>query len=497
MPGNCFAPRLPVVIATAVMLIACGGGGGSDAGAAPTTPPPTNVQAACTDHPYGGADRQSAIAQAMRSGSAAEVAAAIDAAKEVRGTRLGCSERERLYLTPNFTPPTLAAVTQVWRNVHEPALARFDATCPPIGREAGMAALGAVYARAAGVTPAAAVAAVPAAIGDAFVDAQYAPANAPATTFAVRGMFAYVVAPSGDRCSLAGVAGDSVVQACDRYPQLCLAYTGGRYAGRTFFVADHSLPLSFYDGGGAFDHAFAAVLMPPLAQAAATAAARDRYAAAAALAADFAAQSPPVYNHNYTAKLVWTLARRYAATGNSADRAALLDKLDRNLLPGVLLDANGDGIVDGTRAVRFADLILVAQRPGRMWDGHNSASGYQAMNTWGLVEAYVALRDRGDTASAARLRPVALAMLDNLAWEIVNRGTDGREPLQQQQVPIALLLGLWKIAAPENLARSDWERAAWALWNTGQMAARTGPETMVTGLYLLVTSGARYSPGVL
>ena len=84
-------------------------------------------------------------------------------------------------------------------------------------------------------------------------------------------------------------------------------------------------------------------------------------------------------NANYTAKLVWLLATMYALDGAAADRTALLDKLDRAVLPGVLMDADRDGQVDGVPGCRFADLTAVARVPGRLWDGHNARPVYHAM----------------------------------------------------------------------------------------------------------------------
>lgn len=103
-------------------------------------------------------------------------------------------------------------------------------------------------------------------------------------------------------------------------------------------------------------------------------------------------------------------------------RDALLDRLERNLKPGVLMDRNADGLVDGMAHQPFAELNPVARLPGRMWDGHNSIVWYQASTRWAMTEAYCAFRDRGDTDEAADLRALAIAMLDNMAWELTQLG---------------------------------------------------------------------------
>ena len=85
------------------------------------------------------------------------------------------------------------------------------------------------------------------------------------------------------------------------------------------------------------------------------------------------------------------------------------------------------------------------------------------MNAFALVEAYVALRERGDQTEAARVRPYAL------------------------------LLGAFKIADTEKQPHAEWTRAFAAYWN-----ARTKEtlieQTHIAGLYLLSQSGKPYQP---
>jgi hypothetical protein len=54
-----------------------------------------------------------------------------------------------------------------------------------------------------------------------------------------------------------------------------------------------------------------------------------------------------------------------------------------------------------------------------------------------------------------------VSALDNLAWEVNNLGL---ESYGSSQVPIPLLLGVWKIVRGEKEPHDDWEQAANGLW---------------------------------
>ena len=200
---------------------------------------------------------------------------------------------------------------------------------------------------------------------------------------------------------------------------------------------------------------------------------------------------------NYTAKLVWLLAELYDRTGNTAYSTSMLNKLSRGLLVNELMPdpASSANVYGMSPATPFAALTQVAQTPGRMYDGHNALPDYSAINTWALVEAYVALRDQGDTSNAALVRPYAIAAMNNLAYEV---NTFGVPSLGKSQGPMALLLGLWKISAYESFqgggsGATNWESAAWRYWNNGA-ASNFGPETLNAALYLVYLSGKPYLP---
>jgi hypothetical protein len=470
----------------------------------------SNPQPPCTGDNYGTPQQARAIELAMFSGAAAQVEAAINAAKQTRGVRVGCAEATYSYSTPNFQEPTLAQITQVWEQVHAPQIANYQATCPAVGRDWAAIALGAYYARAANRQVEIRKLAE---IGRVFDAVQYKEANAPAPLVTYAGMYGYLRTVQSDPCYRGGIIGPSVEQLCSQFPQYCVTYNNGRFSGRQFVTADIIPEQQIYDGGAAYDQGFAGVMMfhaarefvgekelarRPVGERLLFRGLKNRFRRSAVLAAEWAITEPPVRNHNYTAKLVWLLAEAYLHTGETRFKTAMLDKINRNLKLGVLMDLNGDGLVDGMSGAAFSQLTLTAQRPGRNWDAHNALPWYGAMNAWAMTEAYAALRDRGDAAEAAELKPYVIAMLDNLAWEINNLGVrpvqTGQYDLGQTQILNALLIGLWKVADYEQEPRQNWRQASAALWNTGLPNTFGGFTTWNTGLYLLYRSGVPYQP---
>jgi len=447
------------------------------------------AHAQCGGDSYGSSASRQAIQQAMLSGSSQDVLNAINTAKEIRGNKVGCPETAYGYSAPSFVVPSLADIADVWENVHAPGLVGYTIGCPEVGRIWASRALGGYYARSAGY---------PADLGALgqiarMVEAQqYTAQHAPPPLVATPGSFGFVHVPSNTPCHLGGGVGSTVDLVCNALPELCVNYTGGLFSGQKFLVADTKPEVGWIDGGIAYDQGWSGVLMLETARSHTNTALRQLCLNAVRLAGQWSEAEPSVSNHNYTAKLIWLLAQLYDWTAEPVWRTALLDKLHRNLLPGVLMDLDQNGMVDGMTNQPFSTLTsAVARRPGRMWDGHNAAPVYHAMNSWALIEAYVALRDRGAAAEAAAVKPYAVAMLDNLAWEVNNLGVGTGLGLSQS--PYAFLLGLWKIAAYENETHPEWEKAAWALWNTGGVNS-FGDNSVNAGLYLLYKSGTTYAP---
>jgi hypothetical protein len=310
------------------------------------------------------------------------------------------------------------------------------------------------------------------------------------------GLFGYGewLADPADECYHPGVVGDAITAVCGGIPSLCPEYSAGPWAGQRFVVGDISRDPRFLDGGAAYDHGWSATMMLESSLAHPDADVRRVARVSFHEAARWSRNEPAVRNHNYTAKNIWVLAQAYALSGDGDLRDALLDRLDRSLVPGVLADLDGDGRVDDQQDLAFVDLADVARRPGRMWDGHNSLAWYQAINAWAMVEAYVAFRDRDELDIATRLRPHAVAMLDNLAGEILDLGPPLDLGPHSHPLPFALGIGVWKLARPDGLDKPAWEDALWALWNTGYFQRAGGRATANTGLLLVVLSETPWEP---
>lgn len=275
---------------------------------------------------------------------------------------------------------------------------------------------------------------------------------------------------------------------------MCITYDFGDFIGEEFLVGDQYAPLDFYDGGIAYDHGWIGIQMIEAAIQQDDSVLKSKFKNSAVLAANWAINEYAVKNHNYTSKLIWLLAQLYAWSGDDIYKNALNEKINRNLIPGILFDATLDGFVDGTSPlIPFSSLYSAAQTPGRMWDGHNSLPWYAAMNTWAMTESYVAFRDQGDLVRANELKPYMTAMLDNLATEIVNLGVIDPAYLGVRDLTYAFLIAIWKVSQYENEAHPSWENAAWAIWNSGAFDS-FNTNSVCVGLYLLIQTDTPYQP---
>lgn len=446
---------------------------------------------------WGSKDEAKNIQKAMLEGTEQDVINAINLAKQTRGNRVGCSETAYIYDKPNFADPDLNELIRVWQSTHAPQIVNYKIGCPTAARNWGYFALGGYYARLAGQ----------------MVDekglqniarlleaTQYKDENAPFPPDRTPGLFGYIAVNPDDSCfdktNIAGTPlGEIITKFCNDRTLPCATFDKGLFAGKRFVIADTEPKNNMYDGGAAYDHAVASVMMIEASLQLNDPTSKKLFRESALLAGDWAIAEPPVRNHNYTAKLIWLLAELYGLTGQAKYKNAMLDKLNRNLKPGVLMDFNNDGKVDGMKNQSFLELTPAAHKPGRIWDGHNARPTYHAMNSWALVEAYVALRDRGEKKEAAKVKPYMLAMLDNISWETNNLGVPNSG---RTQTPYALLLALWKVAAVEKTPQPEWEKALRAYWNTGVMrmtdANNNSEGSLNTGLFLLYKSGVKYIP---
>lgn len=451
-------------------------------------PPPV-----CMDNRYGTGPQSAQIELLMQSGSVAEVQTALRVAQHTRGLELGCAELQYSYIEADVRAPTSAQINAAWQ-VHSAAARPLSAQldrCPALGRSAGAYALGGWNALQGGLTVDETALRT---LSDNLQQTQWTLERGTALEAVPYGMFGYA-SSAGDPasiCYVAGVVGDGVRRACDTAPELCAVFQSGRFSGQRFVVGDYLPSAGVRDGGAGFDQGWAGVMMIEAALAASDPADRQRYRAAAIAAGEWAVAEPAVRNHNYTAKLIWLLAALYDYTGEARFREALIDKLERNLLPGVLMDFNGDGQIDGLEPLRFDQLKAPAARlPGRMWDAHNALPWYAAMSAWALVEAHTAFVSRGDMKWAALTRSYALAMLDNLAAELAGRAGGNLGP-GSSQPPFAFATALWKLADVEQLPRPSWEAVLWGVWNAGLAGAPGDNRTATAAIVALRSNGVAY-----
>jgi|GEM_PF-1883098 len=440
---------------------------------------------------YGSAQDEVNLSKQMRLGDSIQLSEALRRAKNTRGTNLGCSQSTYPQKTADITQPSLNEILENWETVHVPALLEYTQKCPRLARYENNSALGAYFAMQAGYFNQGSKLV---AIAEMMYAQQYAKWNVEQPLPRNTGVFGYVYTKENDNCYLGGNLGPYVSQVCNTLPAACVIYTDGLFKGKQFLVSAQNDSAGWFDGGLAYDQGWAGVFMIESSIMQTDNLLKTKYKQAALLAGQYALSEYSVKNHNYTAKLIWLLAQLYAWTGDSLYKSGLNLKLNQNLLPGILWDANQDGFVDGTEPkIAFSSLLSLAQKPGRMWDGHNALAWYQAINAWALVEAYVAFRDRNDTQRAAELKPYALTMLNNLAEEILVQGVPAVTLPGIRDMAYALLLGLWKISAYEKLPQDSWEKAVWALWNTGQIKV-SGTNSVCMGMYLLVLSKTPYIP---
>lgn len=451
---------------------------------------------------YGSDEDRIAIQSAMFDGTSEDVYNAINQAKATRGIEVGCAQANyNPSPVTNFDKPSLAAVLEVWNQFTIPELSQFQIDCPQIGRAFPSIALTAFYAEDGNfiedTEPMFEIARM--------VEAQqYSSRNVSNELLASSiGIYGYALLDSNEPCYLTGVAGESTSSICEQAPELCIEYDHGLFSGFTFGISDHKIvgDTSILDaddiigdmGGAGFDMGWSGNLMIEAALRSNNEEDKIIFQQSAVLAGDWALKQPLVTNHNYTAKLIWLLANLYASTGEERFRLGLLDRIERNLAAGVLMDQNEDGFVDGIDNITFESLAEPSRTPGRMWDGHNALPWYHSMNAAAMVEAYVALRDMGESQSAVAIRPFVMAMLDNLAYEINNIGLPPSDGTGFTDIPYSLLLGVWKVSEFENLEKPEWEKALWAIWNHDVFDSFSSRSLNVP-MYLLILSETPYTP---
>lgn len=445
---------------------------------------------------YGTQEDRERIQLAMFSGSSKDVEKAINRAKDSRGEAVGCPEYDYGPLQiADTTQPAKKDILALWDSIYIPRISSYEISCPEVGRGMPSVGLGVYYAKLGGYfEPQEPLNR----LGEMLLATQYSTKNTSKPLVSYPGLYGYYFpSSSSDPCTLPGIAGKATEEFCNLIPELCPVYDEGLFAGKAFATVDHIIQgnrLIGDIGGAGYDQGWAGVFMVEHAIKQADPILKEELLASVLLAAEWAIQHPLVTNHNYTSKLIWLLAEVYAWTGRLDIKRALIDKLNRNLVPGILMDMNGDGLVDGmSSSIPFSALVPIARLPGRNWDAHNALPWYHSMNAWAMLTAYVAFRDQGDTVLAAQYRPYVLAMLDNLAHEVVNIGIPKDHGPGVRDVPFSLLLGIWKLAQYEQEPHPLWEQAVWALWNSGKFEV-IGELGLNLPLYLLILDRVPYIP---
>lgn len=440
---------------------------------------------------------RSVLEAAMFKGTTGTVSDLFAEVKKKRGLKLGTPEKPTLYTKPDYSEPLFADIVGIWNNIHAKGFEGYSYTCPSPGREWPVYALGAFYARYGGYAHDTSALIK---ITKMLESQQYKPEYSLGDISAPAGVFGYPIFAYMDSCESSALFNEHIALIVQQFPASTVLYRYGLYAGQKFLIADTKPEDGYFDGSLGYDHGWASMMMLESSLHLMESGLRELSKKSAMLAGKWAIEEPPVLNHSYTAKLIWYLAALYNLTGDQKIRAGFMNKLEKNLLPGVLMDDNFDGLIDDIPNISFSKLHPIAQQPGRMWDGKNSRASLMAINTLAVIEAYCALRDRESKlkdslklAERLLLKKFALTMCNNLAAEINTLGVPDLQSPDFFHIPFTLLTAIWKIAHVEGGQHSDWSQAANALWNAG-IGKQFGQHTVNVGLMLLVKAGKKYVP---
>lgn len=440
-------------------------------------------------HPYGSAQIRDSIQMAMISGDSALIWQKIRAGFRARGKFLGSPSQDALYQKRDSNQIQIAELEKAW-DLACTHLAAWHEECPELstGTPAGM--LGAYLAEKAGKNK------IPLEhlgdIAQMLEEEQFTYERAGKIDGVAEGAFGYANLPNNEPCAHSGSVQRATLTMCREVPVNCPVYKSGNFKDMKFAIADQSAEYKFWDGGMANHQGWAVeeMIQSYIHQKDSTL--KAKLFRSALLGGSWCLAEIPVPNHSYTAKNIWALACLYDLTGDLKWKLQMLKLLKINLLPGILMDQNRDGMVDGAEPFRFDSLATMASIPGRMWDGHNSSSWNTAICAWALINSYASLRDRGNTNEAQLLIPYFESVLFNLSNEVIRFGSIPNGP-GFRDLAYALLEGLIKVDNAENTRHPNWEKAANILWNAGVIQSGN-LFTVNLGQYLLWKSGWKYQP---
>lgn len=421
------------------------------------------------------AEMKRRIQEKMVSGDFSEVPALTKTAIELKGFQAGKAYSEPNYTAPDTTPVRPAEVTKIW-NLSIDQLVSWQMNCPELPTETPASMLGVFYA----------------AENRRFVvdrillrdiatlvkSQQFSESTASVLPGFQAGAFGYVYRKEGEEdCALSGAVQRVVTKKCQANPEACPTFKSGNFAGYRFLVADQFPGVQIWDSPLSYHmywaveemiHSFIGLQ-------------DSSYLLSARLAGDWMLNEKPVVNLSLTAKNVAGLSALYDLTGEPKYREHAWKLISQCILPSILMDLDSNRLVDGTQ-ISFDSLASYASVPGRIWEASNATSWSCSIIGMALVNGYASLRDRGDSAKAAILKPYAEAVISNLAEELVQNGTPPSGS-GFRDLSFSLLDALWKIDRAEKKRHILWERAASVLWNSGVLRAG-GENTVVLGQYL-------------
>jgi len=421
------------------------------------------------------AEMKRRIQEKMASGDFTEIPSLTKSAIELRGYHAGKAYSDPNYSTPDTTPVPPAEVAKIW-NLAMDHLVSWQMNCPELPTETPASMLGVFYA--AQNRRFAVDRIILRDIATMLKSQQFTETTASVLPGYQAGALGYVFRKEGEEdCALSGAVQRVVTKNCQTYPEACPAFKSGNFAGYRFLVADQfpgvqvwDSPLSYhmYWAVEEMIHSFIGLQ-------------DSTYLVAARLAGDWMLKEKPVVNLSLTAKNVAGLSALYDLTGEPKYRDHAWKLISQCIIPAILMDQDSNRIVDGTN-ISFDSLVNYSSLPGRIWDASNASSWSCSINGMALVNAYAALRDRGDSIKAAILKPYAEAVISNLADELVQHGTPPSGS-GFRDLSFSLLDALWKIDKAEKKRHILWERAASVLWNSGVLRAG-GENTVVLGQFL-------------
>lgn len=426
----------------------------------------SNPGEGCSKNIYGGA--KSPIQRALNIGDLERSKKEILAGKQTKGEDIGCPEYELEYTKYPTAKPTASDVYSTWTSNHKAKVDGLTFSCPQLGRS--WASIGSTLAL---VNSNSFVSEPNLLINMAkhYLTTQYSPLNYSSTSprrYPYGSFGIQVENDSSNECYRGDVAHASARTAYNSYNEqapLTVVYDSGTYAGKRFLISDSDLRLNFVDGGLSYDHGWITSFFYEMLRIMDPGPEKTLLEQSFILASEWSRKHVAISNSNYTAKLVWNLALAYKYTGDIKYRDRMQEFLDLIIIPGILMDEDSDGKVDNTD-ILFKELHPLAQVPGRMWDSHNAAQWYQALNVIAITEAYVALRDKGDAILANNLKKYMIAVNDNLVNEVTKYGLHSKLTIGFRGTSYAILNSVWKVKQYENLDKPLWEKASWVLWNT-------------------------------